>query len=112
MHEFLFSRIHGRDHDSCIRSIGNGQYGHSIEVCVSSHTALRISLPLCQPVSCIFWPVRMLNWLVAASQLHNIRAPCCTAEWPYCPFATLWLNALLYNKSFMKGSATDVDEKD
>ena len=55
---------------------------HSI-VCVSAHIALRISLPLCQPVNCIFWPT--LNWLVAASELHD-RAPCCTTERSYCPF--------------------------
>ena len=46
--------------------------------------------PLCQPVNCIFWPIRTLNWLVAASKLHNDRALCCTAEWPYCPFPILW----------------------
>ena len=42
---------------------------------------LRISLLLWQRVNCIFWPIRTLNWLVAASKLHD-RAPCCTAEWP------------------------------
>ena len=47
----------------------------------------RISLPLCRPVNCIFWPARTLNWLVAAGKLHNQKAPCCTANWPYCPFA-------------------------
>ena len=29
------------------------------------------SLPLWQPVNCIFWPLRMLNCLVAASKLHT-----------------------------------------
>ena len=45
---------------------------HSIEVCVSTHTALRISLPLCQQVNYAFyiWPIRTINWLVAASKLH------------------------------------------
>ena len=57
-------------------SIGNGQQHHSIEICVSTHIALRISLPLRQPVNCIFWPIRTLNWLMAAIELHNNRAPC------------------------------------
>ena len=34
----------------------------------------------------IFWPTKTLNWPVAASKLHNDRAPCSTAEWSYCPF--------------------------
>ena len=55
-------------------------------VCVFTHIALRISLPLCQPVNCTFWPLRTLNWLVAANKLHNDRAPCCAAEWPSCSF--------------------------
>ena len=46
--------------------------------------ALRMSLPQSQPVNCILWPIRTLIWLFAASKLHNDRAPCCTAEWPYC----------------------------
>ena len=33
---------------------------------------------------------RNLNWLVATSKLHKHRGTCYTAEWPYCPFATLW----------------------
>ena len=32
---------------------------------------IRISLSLWQPVNCIFWPMRRLNWLVAASKLHK-----------------------------------------
>ena len=31
---------------------------------------------------CIFWPIRTLNWLVAASKLHDDGAPFCTATWP------------------------------
>ena len=75
-------------------SIGNRQ-SHSTEVCVSMHIALCISLPLCQPVHCIFWPIRMLNWLVAARKLHNDRVTCCTAEWPYCPFPILWHQSMV-----------------
>ena len=29
--------------------------------------------------------IRTLSWLVAASKLHNNRAPCFTVESPYCP---------------------------
>ena len=54
-------------------SIGNRQWGHSMEVFESTHVALRISLPLSQPVNCIFWPIGMLNSLVAASKLHKYR---------------------------------------
>ena len=32
----------------------------------------------------------MLSWLLVANKLHNDRAPCCTAEWPYFPFPILW----------------------
>ena len=48
---------------------------------LSTHIALRVSLTSCQPVNCIFWPIRTLNCVVAASKLHN-KTPCCTAEWP------------------------------
>ena len=40
-------------------------------------------------VNCIFWSIETLNWLVAVSKLHKHRGTCCTAEWPYCPFAIL-----------------------
>ena len=65
--------------------------GHSIEVCVPAHFALRMLLAFSQPVNCIFWPIETLNWLVAASKLHKHRGTCYTAEWSYCPFAILWL---------------------
>ena len=29
--------------------------------------------------------------VVAPSKLHKHRGRCYTAEWPYCPFAVLWL---------------------
>ena len=50
-------------------------------------------LAFSQPVNCIIWPIKTLNWLVAASQLHKHRGTCCIAEWPYCPFAILCLHA-------------------
>ena len=86
----IVARLFQQDWHS--HTTGNRQlkFVHSIEVCVSTHIALRISLPSCQPVNCIFWRKRTLNWLVAASKLHNDRASCCTAEWPYCPFPILW----------------------
>ena len=39
----------------------NKQLGHSFEVCVSVHVALRILLAFSQPVYCIFWPIKTLN---------------------------------------------------
>ena len=30
----------------------------------------------------IFWPIKILNWLVAASGLHQTRGACRPAEWP------------------------------
>ena len=53
---------------------------------MSAHVALRMLLAFSQPVKCIFW-------LMAASKLHKHRETCCTAEWPYCPFAVLWYRA-------------------
>ena len=50
----------------------------------ATHIALRMLLTKSQPLNCIFWSMRTLDWLFAASRLHNDRAPCCTAEWPYC----------------------------
>ena len=47
-------------------------------------------LAFSQPVNCIFRPKKTLNWLVAVSKLRKHRGTCCTAEWPYCPFAILW----------------------
>ena len=61
-------------------------------VCVPAHFALRMLLAFSQPVNCVFWPIKTLNWLVAASKLHKHWGTCYTAEWPYCPFAILWLN--------------------
>ena len=36
------------------------------------------------------WPIRTLNWPVAASKLHNNRAPFCTAE------SIRYINAIKY----------------
>ena len=59
------------------------------EVFEAAHVALRTLLAFCQPVNCIFWPIGMLNWLVAASKLHKHRVTCCTAEWPFYSFLIL-----------------------
>ena len=55
----------------------------TFEVFEAAHVALRTLLAFSQPVNCIFWPIGMLNWLVAASKLHKHRETCCTAEWPF-----------------------------
>ena len=44
----------------------------TFEVFEAAHVALRTLLAFSQPVNCIFWPIGMLNWLVAASKLINI----------------------------------------
>ena len=43
----------------------------AFEVFEAAHVALRTLLAFSQPVNCIFWPIGMLNWLVAASKLHK-----------------------------------------
>ena len=55
----------------------------TFEVFEATHVALRTLLAFSQPVNCIFWPIGMLNWLVAASKLHKHGGTCCTAEWPF-----------------------------
>ena len=55
----------------------------TFEVFEAAHVALRTLLAFSQPVNCIFWPIGMLNWLVAASKLHKHSETCCTAEWPF-----------------------------
>ena len=65
----------------------------TFEVFEAAHVALRTLLAFSQPVNCIFWPIGMLNWLVAASKLHKHRETCCTAEWPFYSFLILWLTA-------------------
>ena len=62
----------------------------TFEVFEAAHVTLRTSLAFSQPVNCIFWPIGMLNWLVAASKLHKHRETCCTAEWPFYSFLILW----------------------
>ena len=48
------------------------------KACDSTHAALPISLPLWFPVNCVFWPVRMLDWLAPVNRIdlqkieHNI----------------------------------------
>ena len=59
----------------------------------AAHVALRTLLEFSQPVNCIFWPIGMLNWLVAASKLHKHRETCCTAEWPFYSFFILWFTS-------------------
>ena len=63
----------------------------TFEVFEAAHVALRTLLAFSQPVNCIFWPIGMLNWLVAASKLYKHRETCCTAEWPFYSFLILWL---------------------
>ena len=58
----------------------------AFEVFEAAHVALRTLLAFSQPVNCIFWPIGMLNWLVAASKLHKHRVTCCTAEWLFYVF--------------------------
>ena len=66
----------------------------TFEVFEAAHVALRTLLAFSQPVNCIFWPIGMLNWLVAASKLHkHKRETCCTAEWPFYSFLILCLNS-------------------
>ena len=47
-------------------------------------------LALSEPVNCIFWPIKALNLLVAASKLYKHRLTCSTVEWAYCQFVILW----------------------
>ena len=61
----------------------------AFEVFEAAHVALRTLLAFSQPVNCIFWPIGMLNWLVAASKLHKHRDTCCTDEWPFYSFLIL-----------------------
>ena len=62
----------------------------TFEVFEAAHVALRTLLAFSQPVNCIFSPIGVLNWLVAASKLHKHRETCCTAEWPFYSFLILW----------------------
>ena len=76
------------------------------------HVALRTLLAFSQPVNCIFLPIGMLNWLVAASKLHKHRETCCTVEWPFYSFLILCLKLILgslkklsapsYNRSLVR----------
>ena len=72
----------------------------AFEVFEAAHVALRTLLAFSQPVNCIFWPIGMLNWLVAASKLHKHRVTCCTAEWPFYSFLILWLNYVYTPEQF------------
>ena len=63
---------------------------------MSTHIALRISLSLLQPVNCIFWPMRMLNWWsqpVNCINLHKHKTPIALLSEPtvyslYCGLAS------------------------
>ena len=68
----------------------------AFEVFEAAHVALRTLLAFSQPVNCIFWPIGMLNWLVAASKLHKHRVTCCTAEWPFYSFLILCPTPFIY----------------
>ena len=76
----------------------------TFEVFEAAHVALRTLLAFLQPVNCIFWPIGMLNWLVAASKLHKHRETCCTAEWPFYSFLILCLKPV--NMSQLVGRKT------
>ena len=67
----------------------------TFEVFEAAHVPLRTLLAFSQPVNCIFWPIGMLHWLVAASKLHKHRETCCTAEWPFYSFLILCLQVML-----------------
>ena len=82
---FLFYTIHySQEHR--IRIHRRATRVGAFEVFEAAHVALRTLLAFSQPVNCIFWPIGMLNWLVAASKLHKHRVTCCTAEWPFYVF--------------------------
>ena len=81
---------------ACVHALGHRIRIHrratrvgAFEVFEAAHVALRTLLAFSQPVNCIFWPIGMLNWLVAASKLHKHRETCCTAEWPFYSFLIL-----------------------
>ena len=79
----------------------------TFEVFEAAHVALRTLLAFSQPVNCIFWPIGMLNWLVAASKLHKHRETCCTAEWPFYSFLILCSSLVIlchYSKKFLSAS--------
>ena len=71
----------------------------TFEVFEAAHVALRTLLAFSQPVNCIFWPIGMLNWLVAASKLHKHRETCCTAEWPFYSFLILCTHVKICDKN-------------
>ena len=61
-------------------------------VCPRMWHYIRMLLALSQSVNCIFWPIKALNCLVAASKLHKHRMTCCTAAaWPYCRYTVVQL---------------------
>ena len=74
----------------------------TFEVFEAAHVALRTLLAFSQPVNCIFWPIGMLNWLVAASKLHKHRETCCTAEWQW-PKKYLWFRLHVMKKLGLVG---------
>ena len=75
----------------------------AFEVFEAAHVALRTLLAFSQPVNCIFWPIGMLNWLVAASKLHKHRQTCDTAEWLFYSFLILCPGLIQVRKSFLMG---------
>ena len=79
----------------------------TFEVFEAAHVALRTLLAFSQPVNGIFWPIGMLNWLVAASKLHKHRATCCTAEWPFYSFLILYHTM---NHLALRGEPLDILE--
>ena len=82
----------------------------TFEVFEAAHVALRTLLAFSQPVNCIFWPIGMLNWLVAASKLHKHRETCCTAEWPFYSFLILcnWCKYCTEHAHFENASSASI----
>ena len=70
----------------------------SITLSLCAHVPLHVLKALCQPVICIFWPIRMQNRLVAANKLRKHRR---TAARPYCPFAVLHCDHCLTCRIFL-----------
>ena len=88
-HLTLYSQVSDIIRNHRIRNDRRASCVGTFEVFEAAHVALRTLLAFSQPVNCIFWPIGMLNWLVAASKLHKHRETCCTGEWPFYSFLIL-----------------------
>ena len=69
-------------------SIGNES---KASLCVHAYRITHVNDTIMPASQFLLRPIKTMNWLVAASKLRNDnKAPCCTAEWPYCPLLMLW----------------------